>query len=86
MEIKVNAPRGALGEILRAVERGEEVVVLRKGRAVGRMIPDTRPAVASESACPRLPDLSAFRESIKCMTGGTPLSETVIGLRAEERF
>ncbi len=69
--------RAHLAELLKRVAAGEEVVILRRGKAVARLVPPARRRG-------RLPDLTAFRASLRVK--GEPLSETIIAGRREERF
>jgi prevent-host-death family protein len=55
--ISVRTAREKLPQLLDRVEKGEEVVVTRRGKAVARMV-----AVVREPR--RLPSLAEFRESI----------------------
>ena len=74
--VGVREARRRLGELVDAAERGESVIITRRGRQVARLGP-----VAPEGGR-RLPDLSEFRARIRVQ--GKPLSETVAELRREE--
>ena len=63
MEINVKEARRKFRELLDRVEQGDEVVVLRHGKAVARIVPLKRTGK-------RLPDLDDFRRSIGAT--GTP--------------
>ncbi|MCX5844214.1 MAG: type II toxin-antitoxin system prevent-host-death family antitoxin [Deltaproteobacteria bacterium] len=76
MEINVKEARSKLSSLLDRVEEGTEVILLRRGKEVARLVPPS-------GMGRRLPSLSDFRSSIK--TRGIPLSETVIKGRQEER-
>ena len=76
MDIGTKELRRRLSEILERVERGERVVVRRRGR----------PAVALSSLVPgdaRLPSLAAFRARLRVR--GLPLSAEVVAAREKER-
>jgi prevent-host-death family protein len=77
MEINVKEARNRLSSLLDRVEEGAEVILLRRGKEVARLVP---PAGTGR----RLPSLRDFRLSIKLR--GSPLSETVIQDRQEERY
>jgi prevent-host-death family protein len=75
--VNIKEARQRLSELVDAAERGESIIITRRGKEVARLIP---PAPANGAAPP---DLSAFRSSIK--TSGKGLSRVVIDMRAEER-
>jgi len=77
MEINVKEARKRLSSLLDRVEEGAEVILLRRGKEVARLVP-------SSATGKRLPSLRDFRSSIKL--GGGHLSETVIQGRQEERY
>lgn len=66
-----------LRALLEQVEAGEDIVILREGQEVARLVSTARNPK-------RFPDLSKFRASIKLK--GEPLSETVIRQRREARY
>ncbi|RME20229.1 MAG: type II toxin-antitoxin system prevent-host-death family antitoxin [Deltaproteobacteria bacterium] len=68
VRINVKEARRNFKQLLDRVERGEEIVVLRRGRAVARLVPEY-------GRKPRLPDLAAFRAEIG--KGGTSSAELV---------
>lgn len=70
--------RKRLSELLGEVERGGSVTITRHGKAVARLIP---PEPKSRKP---LPELGDFRAALN--VGGKSLSETVIDLRAEQRY
>lgn len=76
---KVNAKdaRAGLPALLNRVARGEEIVIQRRGKAAARLVPPIRSRV-------RLPDLTAFRASIRIRGG--PMSTTVVKARRDERY
>lgn len=69
--------RRRLTEIVRAAERGETIVITRRGKRVARIGP------VLERPRRGFPDLTEFRESIRLK--GEPMSRTVIEMRREER-
>ncbi len=74
LEVNVKEARSKLSSLLDRVERGEEIVINRRGRKVALLI--------SPKKKNALPSLKDFRASIS--TTGKPLSETVIDMRKEE--
>ena len=68
--------RSRFSDLISQVEKGEEVVITRRGKAVARLVP----YAAAER---RLPSLKEFRASIRI--AGDPLSKTVVQNRNEER-
>jgi prevent-host-death family protein len=77
MEINVKEARTKISALLDKTEKGEEVVILRRGKKVARL-------VAVGDTCKRLPDLSRFRDSISVKKGS--LGKAVIQGREEERY
>jgi len=76
--VSLKEARKRLGDLVDAAERGETVVITRRGRKVAEI-------VAPRSTKPKgLPDLSEFRASIKVK--GRSLSETLVGMRNMERY
>ena len=71
-EVGVREARKDVRQLLDEVKAGDEVIVLRRGFEVGRLI---RP----ERKAPPLPALSRFRAS--CTVRGKPLSECVVEAR-----
>jgi prevent-host-death family protein len=63
---------------VRAAERGESVVITRRGKEVARIVPAERKPLHP------LRDLSEFRASIKMK--GRSLTEELLALRREERY
>lgn len=76
---KINAKqaRENLSALLDAVSAGEEVVLLRRGKEVARLVPPRHRAK-------RLPSLEGLRRSMTVK--GMPLSEEVVRGRLDERF
>lgn len=75
MEVNVKEARSKLSTILNKVEKGEAVVVKRRGKTVAKLVPVTHDQ--------RLPSLKEFRASLKV---SKPLSKTVVKAREEERY
>ena len=74
LEVNVKEARSKLSSLLDKVERGEEIIINRRGKKVALLISPERKNA--------LPSLKDFRASIS--TTGKPLSETVIDMRQEE--
>lgn len=77
LEINAKEARKNLSAILDRVERGEEVIITRRGRRIARV---SHPA---EDMSP-LKSLKMFRQGIRVK--GDDLSQTVVDQRTEERF
>lgn len=77
MEINVKDARSKLSLLLDRVEKGDEVIILRRGKRVARLV---RP----KSGNRLLPSLKDFRSSIR--VAGEPLSTVVVRGRQEERY
>ena len=77
MEINVKDARSRLRSLLDRVEAGDEVIILRRGKEVARLVPP-------EGEGKPLPSLKEFRASIRII--GEPLIDTVIQERQEERY
>ena len=76
--VSLSDARRRLSDLVRAAEHGESVTITRRGKEVARIVPAQRAPAAG------LPDLSDFRASIEAE--GKSLSQTVIDMRAEERY
>ncbi len=76
--VNLKEARRRLSALVKGAERGRSVTITRRGRKVARLVP-MAPGTAKG-----LPDLSEFRASIKVK--GKPLSETLIAMRAKERY
>ena len=76
LEVNVKEARSKLSSLLDRVERGEEIIISRRGKKVALLVSPERKNA--------LPSLKDFRASIS--TSGKPLSETVIEIRQEERY
>ncbi|MDD5168494.1 MAG: type II toxin-antitoxin system prevent-host-death family antitoxin [Syntrophales bacterium] len=77
MEVNVKEARSKISSLLNKTEKGEEIIIIRRGKRVARLV-----AVGSSSK--KLPDLRRFRDSIS--TKGKALSRDVIQQREEERY
>ena len=77
MEISVKEARTKISSLLDKTQKGEEVIILRRGKKVARLVPMSNKGK-------RFPDLGTFRKSISIK--GKPLSKTVIQQRNEERY
>ena len=77
MEIGMKEARSRLSSLLKQVEAGDEVVVLRRGKKVARL-------VSFQENGRRLPSLKEFRSTIRIK--GMPLSGVVLFGREEERY
>jgi prevent-host-death family protein len=75
-EVNVKDARSQLSALLDRVEKGEEIIIKRRGKRVAKIVP---PGTVSN-----LPSLKDFRASLKVR--GKPLSQTVIDARKEERY
>ena len=76
-EISVKDARDNFKDLLDRVAMGEEVVIVRHGKPVARLLPP-------EPKRPRLPSMAEFRKSIEYT--GKPLSQIVIEERDKERW
>lgn len=45
-EVTTSEARAALSALLDAVERGEEIVITRKGKRIARLVPESRPRMS----------------------------------------
>jgi prevent-host-death family protein len=77
MEVNVKEARAKISSLLAITEKGEEVVIMRRGKRIARLI-------AVGDVLKRLPDLRGFRNSI--LVKGKSLSATIIQGREEERY
>lgn len=74
--VSIKEARQHLSDLVDAAERGETIVITRRGKEVARLAPVERQR-------PRLPDLTAFRARIKIR--GRSLTEELLAMRQEER-
>ena len=75
--VNVKTARSALRKLLEDVGSGEEVVILRRGKQVARLLPP-------DARRRRLPSLREFRSSIR-VRGGS-LSAQVVAERHRQRY
>ncbi len=75
--VNVKEAREKLRSLLDRVASGEEVILLRRGKEVARLVPP-------KGNARRLPSLEAFRHSIALK--GKYLSAEVVKGRGEERY
>lgn len=76
-EINVKDARANLSALLDKVERGEEIIITRRGRKVAKLL-------SSDRQDTHLPSLKLFRSKIEIH--GPSLSDTVLKLRNEETY
>ena len=76
LEVNVKNARSNLSSLLDLVERGEEIIITRRGKKVARLAPPQTERT--------LPSLKEFRSSLSVR--GKPMSQTVIDGRREERY
>jgi prevent-host-death family protein len=76
IEVNVKEARKHLSSLLDRVERGEEIIISRRGKPAARLV--------SPVSKNTLPSLRDFRASIS--TTGKSLSETVVDMRQEDRY
>lgn len=76
MEISAKEARARLSDLLKRAEKGEEVLLFRRGEKVARLVP-------VKIVQKTLPSLREFRASIRMK--GQPLSMAVITNRQKER-
>ncbi|MBS3809699.1 MAG: type II toxin-antitoxin system prevent-host-death family antitoxin [Desulfobacterales bacterium] len=77
MEINVKEARSKISTLLDLTQKGEEIVILRRGKKAARLVP-------AEPRPKHLPDLTAFRNSINVK--GSSFSNAVRQGRNEERY
>ena len=75
--VTIREARRRLSKLVDAAERGEAVIITRRGKKVACLRP------VGDSPRKGLPDLTEFRASIKVK--GRPLSKVVIDSRNEAR-
>jgi prevent-host-death family protein len=75
--VSIREARASLRALLDDVAAGEEIVLVRRGKAVARLVP-------AGDAAKRLPSLADFRQSIQL--SGTTLGEELAAAREEERY
>jgi prevent-host-death family protein len=77
VEMSVKEARSKLSTLLKRVEGGDEIVILRRGKKVARLVP-------SHGQERRLPNLKDFRASIRIK--GDSLSGAVLAERKGTRY
>jgi len=77
-KVNVREARRRLSELIAAAERGEAVIITRRGREVARLDP------VHPGRRVALPDLDEFRSSIRVK--GAPLSRIVTEERGKARY
>ncbi len=77
MEINVKEARGKIGSLIDRAEEGDEIIILRRGKRVARLVPMHKEGKL-------LPALGDFRASIRVTN--EPLSTTIVSQRNEERY
>jgi prevent-host-death family protein len=75
--VSVKEARRRFSDLVKAAERGESTLVTRRGRPVARLGP------VGGRSLRGLPDLSAFRASVRLRRGS--LTESLLASRREER-
>jgi len=76
--VNLKEARRRLGDLVSAAERGESVIITRRGREVARIAPlERRPLTP-------FPDLTEFRKSIKIK--GRSMTDELLAMRREERY
>lgn len=76
--VNLKEARRRLSDLVTAAERGETVVITRRGKEVARIAP------LSPKPLKRFPDLAEFRASIKLK--GRSLTDELLAMRREERY
>ena len=76
-KVSVRGAREGLRRLLDLVQAGDEVVVLRRGVEVGKLVPPDRKTLP-------LPDLSSFRAAVKLR--GRALSRDIWEARRSSRY
>ena len=76
-KVSVKEARENLRELIEQVAAGEEVILLRRGKEVARLVPPQR-------SRRKLPSLESLRASIH--PKGKALSKEVISAREKERY
>ena len=74
-EVSVKDARSQLSRLLDRIERGEVIIITRRGKKVAKLV--------SPKEGHRLPSMKGLRDSITVKGG--PLSQTVVNARNEER-
>ncbi len=77
MEVSAKEARRRFSDLLKRAEKGEEILLVRRGKKVARLVP-------AKKLQKILPSLKEFRASIRVK--GQPLSMAVVRDRQKERF
>lgn len=77
MEVNVKEARAKISSLLNRTQKGEEVVIVRRGKKIARLVP-----IGDKGK--RLPDLRKFRISIAGK--GDSLGKIVVQGRSGERY
>ncbi len=77
MEVSAKEARRRLSDLLKRAEKGEEILLVRRGKKVARLVP-------AKKLEKTLPSLKEFRASIRVK--GQRLSMAVVRDREKERF
>jgi len=77
MEINVKEARGKIGSLIDRAKAGDEIIILRRGKQVARLVP-----MQNEKKI--LPALKDFRASIR--VSGESLSTMIVSQRNEELY
>jgi len=77
MEINVKEARGKISSLINRVRDGDEVIILRRGKQVARLMP-------MQIEKKMLPCLKNFRDSMRVT--GEPISTMISSQRDEERY
>ncbi len=77
MKINVREARKNFSSLLASAEQGEEIVILKHGKEIARLVP---PVIVPK----KLPSMKAFRGTIK--VEGKPLSRVIIEEREGARY
>jgi prevent-host-death family protein len=77
MQVNVKEAWSKISALLDRTEKGEEIMIVRRGKKVARLVP-----VDNSQRC--LPDLTKFRRSIAIK--GKSLSKNVLEERNQERY
>lgn len=75
--VTMKEARKRLSDLVHAAERGESIIITRRGRKVALIVPPERHGAGG------LPDLTDFRASLKIK--GRSLTEELLAQRREER-
>lgn len=87
MRTSVRELRNHLGDYLRRVAGGEEIVITSHNRPIAKLSPVSEAdAEAGASRQALVAELQALREDLKGKVKGKPMSQVVTQLRDEERY